>query len=194
MDEAAARQGIGTSRRVTRTILAVDPVPVRLHALAEQLDPLGYPTELAEGSAQALELLSTRSFDLVLIARTLPAQPALHMLQQIRVSRDIGDMPVILLVEAEDKEVPALLRSGADECLIRPFDFEALAARIDRALARASRLDDLKRCNMALDARIATRAIELGEMRSELATVRADRARLIESIEALHAELHALRA
>lgn len=52
-------------------------------------------------------------------------------------------------------------------------------------LARARRITDLKRANAALDARVATRAIELGETKATLAATQADRTRLTASIKTL---------
>ncbi len=86
------------------------------------------------------------------------------------------------------------LAAGADDHVSKPFDFDVLHARIQRVLARGKRIADLKRSNAALDARIAARAMELGETRAELADVRADRLRLVASLQALHDEVERLRA
>jgi DNA-binding response OmpR family regulator len=112
------------------------------------------------------------------------------VLHEIRGSRDTADLPVIMVTARGDSEaIVEALAAGADDYVAKPFAFEVLAARIERTLARAARLDALKRSNLALDARIAARAIELGEARTELATTRADRNRLIASIEALHGQV-----
>ena len=62
----------------------------------------------------------------------------------------------------------------------------------ERVLSRSRRIIELKRANQALDARIATRAVEIGEMKSELAETRADRVRLIASIQALNDQVERL--
>src|SRR3546814_17459454 len=61
------------------------------------------------------------------------------------------------------------LATGADDLLAKPVAVDLLAARIERTIDRAQRIAELKRSNAMLDARIATRAIELGEARTELA-------------------------
>jgi two-component system OmpR family response regulator len=68
-----------------------------------------------------------------------------------------------------------------------------LNARIERVLMRARRIADLKRSNATLDARIATRAMELGEAKTELAANRADRQRLVASIQALNDQIERLK-
>lgn len=166
-------------RRATRTILAVDDSRTNLSVLAHRLGSLGYLVVLADSGAQALELISARGFDLVLLDKVMPELSGIHVLQEVRSARDTADLPVVVLT-AQGDPLGAIeaLAAGADDYLARPFEFEVLAARIERVLARADRIEELKRSNLALDARIAARAIELGELRAELAVAKADRARL----------------
>ncbi|HEX8300375.1 response regulator [Sphingomonas sp.] len=166
-------------RRATRTILVVDDSRINLGLLSRQFGSLGYLVVLADSGSQALELISARGFDLVLLDRGVSEHSGLHVLQEIRSARDTADLPLIVLAGQSDPLGPvAAFSAGADDYLSRPFDFEVLAARVERVLARADRIDELKRSNLALDARIAARAIELGEARAELAAAKAERVRL----------------
>jgi len=175
MDEASAQEGIGNRRRATRTILAVDDSRTNLHVLAHRLGQLGYLVVLADCGSQALELISARGFDLVLVDRVMPEVSGLHVLQEIRATRDTTDLPVIMVTSQSDpRGAIEALQAGADDYLERPYEFEELAARIQRVLARSDRMEELKRSNLALDARIAARAIELGEARGELAAIRVE--------------------
>ncbi len=179
MDEASAQDGIGARRRATRTILAVDDSRTNLHVLAHRLGQLGYLVVLADSGTQALELISARGFDLVLVDRVMPEVSGLHVLQEIRGTRDTADLPVIVVTGQDDPSgAVEALQAGADDYLAKPYAFEELAARIERTLVRSDRMEELKRSNLALDARIAARAIELGEARSDLATARAELDRL----------------
>lgn len=175
MDEASAQQGMVTIRSQMRTILVVDDSRTNLHALAHRLDGLGYHVVLSERGAEALELIAARGFDLVLLDMLMPGLSGLEVLREIRSSHDTVHLPVILLTAQSDPRCAVqALEAGADDFFAQPFAFELLAVAIDRALARSRRLDGLKRTNMMLDARIAARAIELGELRSELAVAQAE--------------------
>ncbi|MFZ5747089.1 MAG: response regulator transcription factor [Pseudomonadota bacterium] len=192
MEEAKAAQST-SRRRGTRTILAVDDSRTSLNVLAHRLGRLGYLVVLSDSGAEALDLITGRGFDLVLLDRMMPGVSGIQVLQEIRSAPDTVDLPVIMITAAGDSGgAVEALAAGADDYLAKPFEFEVLAARIERTLARAARLDDLKRTNLALDARIAARAIELGEARSALAHSRADRTRLIASIQALNDEVDRL--
>jgi DNA-binding response OmpR family regulator len=184
MDQASAQRIAGARRKAMRTVLAAGSCRTSLNEIAHRLGNLGYLVVLSESAPQALELLSARGFDLALIDVLTPEISAIHLLNEIRGSRDTADLPVILLGHA-DRAVAAF-NAGADDWLAKPFAFDVLAARIDRILARAARIDELKRSNLALDARIAARAIELGEAKAELAVARTDRSRLMASIRSLH--------
>jgi DNA-binding response OmpR family regulator len=184
MDQASAQRIVGARRKAMRTVLAAGSCRTSLNEIAQRLGNLGYLVVLGESAPQALELISARGFDLALIDMLTPANAAIHMLNEIRGSRDTADLPVIVLGHA-DRVIEAF-NAGADDWLAKPFAFDVLAARIDRILARAARIDELKRSNLALDARIAARAIELGEAKAELAVARTDRSRLMASIRSLH--------
>lgn len=166
-------------RRSMRTILVVDDSRTNLHVIGARLGAMGYMVVLAQSGREALDLIAGRGFDLVLVDMIMPGMSGIETLGELRASRETADLPVIMMTGLSDSRgaVEALM-AGADDHLAKPFDFDVLQARIERVLERAGRIAELKRAVASLDARIAARAIELGEARSELAVTRADRARL----------------
>ena len=182
-------------RRTIGTILAVDDSRTNLSVLGRRLSHLGYLTVLSDTGGEALDLIAARGFDLVLLDMVMPRMSGLHVLRELRSNRATADLPVIMLTGRSDPAAAIeALSAGADDHIAKPFDFAVLAARIDRVLARARRIADLKRSNIALDARIAARAVELGEAKTELAATRADRQRLVASIQALNDRVERLTA
>ena len=176
-----------------RTILAVDDSRTNLGVIGRRLSHLGYLTALSDNGADALDLIAARGFDLVLLDMVMPRMSGITVLHESRGNPETADLPVIMLTGRSDPAAAVeALAAGADDHVAKPFAFEVLAARIERTLARARRINDLKRSNATLDARIASRAMELGEARSELAVTRADRMRLIASIQALNDEVERL--
>ena len=180
-------------RSVSAAILVVDHHRTSRDILGRRLTQCGYSAALSTTGADAFAMIAARDFDLVLLDMTLPDMSGMQMLREIRLSRDTADLPVIALTAQNDGAAAVeALAAGADDHVAKPFDFDLLAARVARALARARRLAELKRANATLDARIATRAIELGEANSALAVTRADRQRLIASVQALSAQVERL--
>ena len=185
--------GDGQRRAPARTILAVDDSRTNLTVLGGRLGQLGHLMMLSDNGREALDLIAARGIDLVLLDMVMPGISGIEVLTEVRGSHETADLPVIMITgRTEPTAAVEALAAGADDWVAKPFSFEVLTARIERTLARASRIAALKRSNAALDARIAQRAIELGEVRGELASSQADRTRLIASIQALHDEVERL--
>jgi two-component system response regulator MprA len=84
------------------------------------------------------------------------------------------------------------LKAGADDYLAKPFDFNLLDARLRHVAGRADAVGALSRQYAELDARVARRAMELGETREALTQMQRDRAQLLSSIQVLHEEINRL--
>lgn len=185
--------GIDPRRRNVRTVLVVDDSRTNLHVLGQRLGEQGFLVVLCDNGREAIDLITGRGFDLVLLDRVMPGISGLEVLTEVRTAPDTADLPVIMITaQSDSSSAVEALACGADDYIAKPFDFDVLLARIERTLNRAARLADLKRSVAAMDARIAERAIELGETRTELAITRADRARLVNSIQTLNAEVERL--
>lgn len=175
------------------TILAVDDSRTQLGVLGRRLSALGYLVALCDNGPEALDLIAARGFDLVLIDMVMPGMSGIELLAEVRAGRDTTDLPAIMMTARGEAEAAVeALAAGADDHIAKPFAFQELAARIERVVARGRRIAELKRANAALDARIATRAVELGEARAELAATRAEERRLLASLAQAQARLKAL--
>ncbi|OQW41434.1 MAG: hypothetical protein A4S12_08615 [Proteobacteria bacterium SG_bin5] len=174
------------------SILAVDDSRTQLGVLGRRLSALGYLVALSDNGPEALDLIAARGFDLVLIDMVMPGMGGIELLGEIRANRATADLPAIMMTARGESEAAVeALGAGADDHIAKPFAFIELAARIERVIARGRRIAELKRANAALDARIATRAIELGEARAQLAATRAEERRLLASLAQAQARLAA---
>lgn len=181
------------SRGSSPTVLVVDDSRTNLDILCRRLGQAGFVVLPCDDGRHAQTIVAGGGIDLVLLDMVMPGVSGVDVLQHIRASRATADLPVIVVTGRSDPTAAVeALAAGADDWIAKPFAFDVLAARIDRMLARSARLADLKRSNATLDARIARRAIELGEARAELAVSQADRTRLIASIQALSDEVERL--
>jgi DNA-binding response OmpR family regulator len=105
--------------------------------LAYQLETAGFAADCCYHGGEALLYVNQNIYDLVLLDRMLPETDGLTILNQIRFSGNA--IPVILITamgELPDKI--SGLDSGADDYLVKPFDFEELLARI-RSISRRPR-------------------------------------------------------
>lgn len=187
MNDLPIDQHLPTTRRSgVRSVLIVDDSRAELHALGERLMQRSYQVVLCGSGAEALDLIAARGFDLILLDLAMGGMSGMTVLSELRGNRDSADLPVIVVSGSTDPAAPArALNGGADDYVAKPADPDLLEARMNRVIARARRLSELKRANATLDARIAQRAIDLGEARTQLAEACADRLRLIASLQKL---------
>ena len=188
----AVEQG-RTPRRLRR--LRVDEDASSRAVVARRLSHLGYDVGLAEDGFAALTMLVTRPVDIILIDMGLTLLPSLTTMRKIRAAGLAGNACFVMIGGGQDAiSAVEALDAGADDHVVKPFDFDLLDARLRHLWARAEEIGTLARHNAELDARIARRALELGETRDALAEMQADRARLVSSIQALHDEIARLNA
>lgn len=179
----------GTAPRARCTILVGDGNRTNLGVIDRRLSRRGYAVALCDNGPDALALIAERDIDLVLLDMALPGMSGLRVLQDIRGNAATADLPVIMLTGRSDPAAAVqALAGGADDHVAKPFDFDELAARIGKVLARSRRIAELKHHSQALDAHIT----ELGEIKSVLDAARADRQRLIASIQALNDQVERL--
>jgi two-component system copper resistance phosphate regulon response regulator CusR len=112
----------------------------------------GHVVTCCADARSATEALAAAPVDLVLLDWMLPGEPGLELLRRWRANAEVT--PVIMLTarDAVEDRVAAL-DAGADDYVVKPFDFEELLARI-RAVRRraAARPSPLLRCeDLVLD-------------------------------------------
>lgn len=160
-------------------VLAVDPNKRNLAVLTRRLAEAGYRVAAADSGGAAIAELHRQPIDIVIAELTMPAMGGAELARAIRGEAAWRDLPVMLITgrSRPDGAVQAYA-AGADDVILKPFHFEVLFARIDRRVARAQSVRALRDDNAALDARIVTRAIELGDMRERWLASEAERRRL----------------
>lgn len=96
----------------------------------------GFFCEQANDGQSGLGLAKSQDFDVIILDRMLPDIDGINVLKQIR---QLGiATPILFLTALDDVEEKVHgLRSGGDDYLTKPFDFEELLARIE-VLARRS--------------------------------------------------------
>ena len=115
-------------------MLVVEDDP-QLSRMLEQLLTLeGYRVEAARDGQRGLHLGLSRSFDVILLDRGLPAVDGLDLLARLR-ARGIGTPVLILSALGQPQDRVDGLDAGAEDYLTKPFDVDELLARL-RALLR----------------------------------------------------------
>ncbi|MEJ7934528.1 response regulator [Sphingobium sp. AN558] len=185
----------GEQTRCRLRVLLIDENPTARGVVGRRLSHLNYDVALAENGFIALNTLVARPADIILIDMGLTMLSGIATMKKIRASGLAGNACFVMITSRLDPAAAVeALDAGADDHVVKPFDLDMLDARLRHQFARVEKLGDLARRNAELDARIARRAVELGETRDALREMQADRSRLVNSIQALHDEVERLSA
>ncbi len=115
-------------------LLIVEDTADLAEAIAGRMRKLGYAVDLVGNGEEADELLRSESYHLVVLDLMLPGIGGKEVLHRLRQRR--SRTPVLVLTARSDvDDKVGALDYGADDYLVKPFDFRELEARC-RALLR----------------------------------------------------------
>ncbi|MEH3147313.1 MAG: response regulator transcription factor [Methylobacterium frigidaeris] len=98
---------------------------------------IGHSVDWEQDGAEARDLLASQGYDLVVLDLTLPGSDGAAVLKSLRGRGD--HTPVLVLTaRAGIEERVRVLDLGADDYLVKPFDFRELEARARALLRRAA--------------------------------------------------------
>jgi DNA-binding response OmpR family regulator len=115
-------------------VLLVEDEPTAAQVLAKGLREQTYAVDVAADGDTAMFQVGTTDYDAVILDVMLPVKDGIAVCRTIRAS---GSSVPILMLTARDAVEARIegLDSGADDYLVKPFDFGELLARL-RALIR----------------------------------------------------------
>lgn len=120
-------------------VLLVEDEPDAARLLAKGLRERAYAVDIAAEGEQALYLASINDYDLIILDVMLPLKDGFAVCQELRASG--ASVPVLMLTARDDvRDRITGLDSGADDYLVKPFDFHELLARVRALLRRGQSL------------------------------------------------------
>jgi DNA-binding response OmpR family regulator len=118
-------------------LLVVEDEPKVASFLKSGLEVSGYAVEIAPDGPSGVDILSKTPFDLIVLDVNLPGMNGIDFCRNIR---NFGqNIPVLMLTAlGTTKDKLAGFDAGADDYLVKPFEFTELVARIRALLKRTS--------------------------------------------------------
>ena len=170
MNATLEMQAVGDEPR----ILVIQSNRTYLGVVARRLKEFGYRAATAETAAAGLAEMYRIPVDLVLCDVNLAGTTGIEFARMVREDPVNRNVPLLLVVGRSDAAAAVgAFAAGADGVIRKPCHFEVLGACIARQLDRADTVKRLINDNAMLDARVVERAIQIGELRDQLAQVRA---------------------
>lgn len=120
-------------------ILAVDDDPVNLSVLAGILSSEPYEITYARSGREALGMLGSRHWDLLIADVMMPRMSGYELTQQARARYSFSELPILLLTaRSQPADIYAGFKAGASDYVAKPVDAPELRYRI-RALVALKR-------------------------------------------------------
>lgn len=119
-------------------ILIVDDEKPICDLIDINLSAAGYDCKAVQDGIQAIDLIESEPFDLVLLDIMLPGANGYDIMEYIRPLK----IPVIFITaKHEVKDRVKGLKLGAEDYLVKPFDVVELVARVEVVLRRYNKTD-----------------------------------------------------
>jgi sigma-B regulation protein RsbU (phosphoserine phosphatase) len=154
----------------TSALLIVDDNEDNRYTLTRRLQREGYGNlTTANDGQQALDLLQTRPFDLLLLDVMMQGLNGYEVLERMRADNRLRHIPVIMISALD--EIDSVIRCvelGAEDYLAKPFNPTLLRARVGASLEKKRLRDELVRHTHRMERELETaREIQLSMVPNE---------------------------
>nr|WP_318286371.1 ATP-binding protein [Paenibacillus xylanexedens] len=136
--------------KTTARILAVDDDPVNLRVLISMLSNEPYDIQPATSALEALELLNTQSWDLLIADVMMPHMSGYELTESVRKRYSVSELPILLLTARnEPADIYAGFMAGATDYVTKPVDAVELRHRIGSLIVLKQSIDERLRMEAA---------------------------------------------
>lgn len=126
-------------------LLVVDDGESNRDLLKRRLNKQGFEVEVAENGQQALQMIRSQNFELVLLDIIMPEMNGYQVLEVLKKDKELSRIPVIMISALDEIDsVVRCIEMGAEDYLQKPFNQVILNAKISATLER-KRLRDRER-------------------------------------------------
>lgn len=124
-------------------ILVVDDNYTTLNGTAGILAHSGYAvTAVVDGKMALEKLRADKSIAVVLMDSLLPGQSGYDICREIRKTKSMFDLPVLLMTaKSGSRNIGLGFEAGANDCLVKPYEREELLARVQTLVSLKESVD-----------------------------------------------------
>jgi len=118
-------------------VLVVDDNEVNRDLLARRVKRQGHKVVGASNGFEALEMMRSQPFDLVLLDIMMPQMNGYQLLETLKEDKKLRHIPVVMVSAVEDIDsIVRCIELGAEDYLSKPFNPVLLKARINACLEK----------------------------------------------------------
>lgn len=120
-----------------KPILIVDDEPIVRESLRDWLEDAGYKVVTAETGEQALELIMTRDFSVVILDIRLPGRTGITVLKEVKEKKP--DIKAIIITAYPSSDLTAeAMKLGAIDYLVKPIAPDDLERLVREAVRKSA--------------------------------------------------------
>lgn len=128
------------------TVLVVESDPDLLATIRDHFNRGGYAVRSVENGWEALKQIKEGAADVVVTEFDLADSDGSNLREKILLNPGTRDVPFVYLVdEALSADAVQRLRTGVDDCIVKPFDPVVLVARTQSAIDRQRMYEEMLR-------------------------------------------------
>ena len=129
-------------------ILIVDDIQINRELVSRHLKDDGHIITEAIDGEEAIELMRSHNFDLILLDVIMPRKSGIEVLIEMKNDEDLKNMPVIMMSALDDTtSITKCIEAGADDYLPKPVNLKLLRARIKSGIYKKQSFDKEKKQN-----------------------------------------------
>ena len=133
---------------MAKKVLIVDDEKLIVKGIRFSLEQDGMEVDCAYDGEEALAMIQSKEYDIILLDVMLPKKDGFEVCQQVR---EFSGVPIVMLTaKGEDMDKILGLEYGADDYITKPFNPLELVARVKSNLRRYTQLGSLNVENNAL--------------------------------------------
>ena len=117
------------------TILIVDDDVNLCSVLSEELSEVGYSCHSVNSADSAMDFLSGKTADLILLDLKMPGKDGFYVLREIK-ERNLNIKVIVLTAYADVKGAIDSAKLGASDFISKPYDFDELLITIRKVLQK----------------------------------------------------------
>lgn len=150
-------------------ILIVDDNNENIQVLANLLSQHYYDVDYALNGSDALDLINSDDFDLILLDIMMPVMDGFEVCKKIRENKATNEIPIIFLTAKTDVEsIEKAFQQGGVDYLCKPFISEELLARVKTHIELKNSKEELRNVNIWLEEKVSERTTELNKANKKL--------------------------
>ena len=122
-----------------KTVLIIEDEPDAAELFAEMMRVSGFRVQKTSSSAPAINMMTSKKPDVVLLDIMMPEVSGIDILRQMRRDPALADIPVIVVsAKGMPADIKNGMEAGASTYLTKPVGFLELKEAVERALGNPS--------------------------------------------------------